>query len=354
VPHLPARSHFALGLILGTLVVSAVVVAQTQGNDVLPYQGRIEHNGVGLNGDATLTFRLYDDATAGAQLDTFTRAVVAAAGHFATTLGPLSQATLDAEEVWVEVDVNGAPLQGRQAIRSTLQSVRATFGETFQADAIDVGTLTATTVNATTVGAGVVNATTVNSTNVNSVHLDADNHYGDYAQIGRVDTEDLRVQDDDNAADPDIATFYAQNGTQGVGIGYNRVAALGNNANQDLHLLPRGTGRVNLGCPSDMADVGAFCIDTANSSESTYGDAYATCAGRNKVLCSYREVCSAISRSLIPNASYGVSDLMFYTGNNRHYRGGPGGSNSVVAPSTGCSALTPGPQGGTVVFRCCM
>lgn len=45
-------------------------------------------------------------------------------------------------------------------------------------------------------------------------------------------------------ADADGVEIRHSNGTQGVGIGYNSVYATGSNANQDLGLKPRGTGRV--------------------------------------------------------------------------------------------------------------
>lgn len=40
--------------------------------------------------------------------------------------------------------------------------------------------------------------------------------------------------------------FRHSNGTQGIGFGYNTIYATGGNANQDLNLRPRGTGRVNV------------------------------------------------------------------------------------------------------------
>lgn len=38
----------------------------------------------------------------------------------------------------------------------------------------------------------------------------------------------------------DIASFYAENSTQGIGIGYCRIAAIGSNANQDIEFMPKG------------------------------------------------------------------------------------------------------------------
>jgi hypothetical protein len=45
-------------------------------------------------------------------------------------------------------------------------------------------------------------------------------------------------------ADNNGIEFRHSNGTQGLGFGYNTIYATGSNANQDLGLKPRGTGRV--------------------------------------------------------------------------------------------------------------
>jgi hypothetical protein len=50
----------------------------------------------------------------------------------------------------------------------------------------------------------------------------------------------LTVVDADNAATADIAQFYAQNQTQGIGIGYNSIQAVGSNATQDIFITPKG------------------------------------------------------------------------------------------------------------------
>jgi hypothetical protein len=50
----------------------------------------------------------------------------------------------------------------------------------------------------------------------------------------------------DFAADSDGIEFRHTNGTQGIGFGYNTIYATGGNANQDLGLKPKGTGKVNV------------------------------------------------------------------------------------------------------------
>jgi hypothetical protein len=47
-----------------------------------------------------------------------------------------------------------------------------------------------------------------------------------------------------NSGEADGIEFRHTNGTQGVGFGYNTIYATGSNANQDLNLKPRGTGKI--------------------------------------------------------------------------------------------------------------
>jgi hypothetical protein len=66
----------------------------------------------------------------------------------------------------------------------------------------------------------------------------------------------LYVSGDFGAADTGVE-FRHTNGSQGVGIGYNSIYAAGTNANQDLNLMPKGTGFVGIGTtgPSKTLDV---------------------------------------------------------------------------------------------------
>jgi hypothetical protein len=58
-----------------------------------------------------------------------------------------------------------------------------------------------------------------------------------------------------NAIGNAIAEFRDPNGTQGIGIGYNRIYATGSNTNQDINILPRGTGRVGIRTESPQGDL---------------------------------------------------------------------------------------------------
>ena len=62
----------------------------------------------------------------------------------------------------------------------------------------------------------------------------------------QVEQGELRVRASHNQGDADIGTFYAQNLTQGIGIGYNQIAAIGSNKDQDIRLAPKGSGTLSV------------------------------------------------------------------------------------------------------------
>ncbi len=59
-----------------------------------------------------------------------------------------------------------------------------------------------------------------------------------------VENGELRVRANHNDETADIGTFFAKNLSQGIGIGYNRIEAIGGNENQDIWLIPKGSGKV--------------------------------------------------------------------------------------------------------------
>jgi hypothetical protein len=61
-----------------------------------------------------------------------------------------------------------------------------------------------------------------------------------------IEAGELRVRASHNNTTPDIGAFYAQNLTQGIGIGYNRIQALGSNAAQEVHIMAKGNAGVFL------------------------------------------------------------------------------------------------------------
>jgi hypothetical protein len=73
-----------------------------------------------------------------------------------------------------------------------------------------------------------------------------------------VEYGEVRVRASHNNTTSDIGAFYAKNLTEGIGIGYNRIQAIGSNDNQDILLLPKGTGNVGIGTttPHSLLDLG--------------------------------------------------------------------------------------------------
>ncbi len=85
----------------------------------------------------------------------------------------------------------------------------------------------------------------------------------------------LYVRDTDNAATPDIAQFFASNLTQGLGIGYNRIQAVGSNSDQDILLVPKGSGgRLTV---TGVADFASTVISRQTCTSQTYGAGVVNC-----------------------------------------------------------------------------
>ena len=84
-----------------------------------------------------------------------------------------------------------------------------------------------------------------------SLHVDGKVGIGttDAKRKLHVESGELRIRASHNSTSADIGEFFAENLTQGIGIGYNRIEAIGSNANQDILLLPKGTGNVGIGNP---------------------------------------------------------------------------------------------------------
>ncbi|NEO97099.1 MAG: hypothetical protein F6K56_46265, partial [Moorea sp. SIO3G5] len=59
-----------------------------------------------------------------------------------------------------------------------------------------------------------------------------------------VERGELRVRASHNHTTPDIGAFYANNLTQGIGIGYNRIEAIGTITDQNINLIAKGSGQV--------------------------------------------------------------------------------------------------------------
>lgn len=252
-PFASKRLFTSVTSLLGLGIASAWVAAQSgpgTGRALLPYEGRLEQNGVAKNGFFDLRVGLFttdaagvtsclDDGSlsgCGVWADEFS-GVAVKAGSFSVLLGsgavPLVDDDFGADALWIGVAVaepGGAftVLNGMQRLAAVPYAVRAETSN----DLHVAGSL----------GIGIPNP---------AVEL-------------HVEGGDMRVRGRDNGAEADIAQFYANNLSQGVGIGYDRVAAVGANTDQDLHLMPKGSGGVIVDGP--LFARATANIDGANSS----------------------------------------------------------------------------------------
>lgn len=179
---------------MGALVFSAGVAALAYApvNDTLPrlipYDGFLESNGLPLAGSADFTFRLFTADTGGTEAWSESQSVPVADGRFSVRLGSINalpESVFTADTLYLAVEVNSAPLAGRQRILAMPYAIRAAEAQAFrvrQSLSVDgalgvggtatvdgaisgaslgvTGTVTAGNVSATTVTGGTVTATT--------------------------------------------------------------------------------------------------------------------------------------------------------------------------------------------------
>jgi hypothetical protein len=69
--------------------------------------------------------------------------------------------------------------------------------------------------------------------------------------------------------------FRHSNGTQGIGFGHNTIYATGTNPNQDLNLMPRGTGNVGIGTTTPSHKFHVVAVDAVGLFESSGGSLFA-------------------------------------------------------------------------------
>jgi hypothetical protein len=90
-----------------------------------------------------------------------------------------------------------------------------------------------------------------------------------------VENGELRVRAGHNTETADIGAFCSQDLTQGIGIGRNRIEAIGNNPNQDIFLVPKGSGgMIRLSGNVSATNSISFCMQMRqmiNLWDSTYG-----------------------------------------------------------------------------------
>jgi hypothetical protein len=224
------KSPRSISLLVVVIASSLALWVSAQGpgtsNALLPYQGRLDENGVPVNGDADLRVAFFTSPGAstacleGANLvgcgvwNSQFNAVPVSDGRFTLSLGSttaLPDSTFQQDALFIGVAVRRGTdpfvaLSGVQRLAAVPYAVRAERSNSLVvADSIGVGT----------------------SAPIEAVHID-------YGQ--------LRVRSSTNDIATPIGAFLAENQTQGVGIVYNGLRAIGTNGDQDLVLEPKGFG----------------------------------------------------------------------------------------------------------------
>ncbi len=161
------RSAFVPGVLVGaSLCASLGAFAALGGSDGvrIPYQGRLELNGVGLNGSHTFRFGLYDVASGGtACAGVADQSAEVAAGAFGLVIGPVPESCVVGKPVWLEVSVRGpggsfVALAGRQRVYPTLGALTSGRGDFSVGGVLDV--------RGTNPGVSLVNASGVEQGNL--------------------------------------------------------------------------------------------------------------------------------------------------------------------------------------------
>jgi hypothetical protein len=144
------------GLALTLTPPAAVAAPPTRG---IPYSGRLELDGAPVTASLPMTFKLYDVASSGTAMFTQEQDVQVVGGAFAVVLGtqpgkPLPEGAFTASALYLGIEVNGTPLQGRQQVFAAAQAVRAGQADNFTVSS----TLTADSVQANGVSTGYLNS----------------------------------------------------------------------------------------------------------------------------------------------------------------------------------------------------
>lgn len=151
------RHGFWVGMVVGGVLAVGMLANAALGGAsgvLLPYQGILERNGVGVQSLTPLEFRfrLFDAATGGnACPTTYTAMAPVLNGRFNAVVGPVSEACVVGKEVHVEVTVvnNGTPvpLTGRQRVYPALAAMTSGTGDfRVRQDLLVDGNVSATTV----------------------------------------------------------------------------------------------------------------------------------------------------------------------------------------------------------------
>lgn len=117
----------------------------------MTYQGRLEKDGIPLDGAANLRISIKDAATGGNELYFTIASITASRGEFSIALGPFAANVFNGSQRWVEIAVddplvaglNYVPLTPRQAVTSAPYSLRAATAATATSAASLSGSITA-------------------------------------------------------------------------------------------------------------------------------------------------------------------------------------------------------------------
>jgi trimeric autotransporter adhesin len=125
-----SSSRFLAWLVAALFTVTGVQAATP---DTLGYQGRLTNGGVAVNGNVTVTFRLYSVASGGNALWTEANSVAVANGLYSVILGQSTAfpGSLFTQPLWLGVSLNADPeMTPRQPLTSTPYSQRAKSADT--------------------------------------------------------------------------------------------------------------------------------------------------------------------------------------------------------------------------------
>ena len=120
--------RFLLGWITTSLALGFfTTLAQAEIPRKMAFQGRLTNaQGQPLNGNQTLTFRLFDAPAGGARLWEETQTLSVASGLFSTSLGSSTALGLPFDRpYWVEIQVGAEVLSPRQPLSSSPYALRA-------------------------------------------------------------------------------------------------------------------------------------------------------------------------------------------------------------------------------------
>ncbi|NET63612.1 MAG: hypothetical protein F6K63_04015, partial [Moorea sp. SIO1G6] len=140
-----------------------------------------------------------------------------------------------------------------------------------------------------------------------------------------VESGELRVRASHNNADADIGAFYAQNLTQGIGIGYNRIEAIGSNTDQDINLIPKGNGELIVDGGNLTVSAGEIQLD-----------------GAQQIVFTKNDTSNNLKLQLWDGYGLGInSQTLFYAANGNHsWRDNNGTNERMVLTTAANGGLT--------------